>query len=196
MRMLALSSVLVILVALSLPASAANPFPSKQTMEVVAFSSDGKLFAVKVLDENLGSLFQVRDGKKDKLVDSVPFQPDDEKKAWARLKRKHDLTQKPVESQDNPTKGVSLMTRIKDGRIQIMMMKGEQIRPYSELELMKTKDGEPASASVKQVVWDGKGKVAVIVYHQKIKDLLEWEGDFVTSFKYRSYRVSFDAEPE
>ena len=172
-------------------ARAADRPPSKEAIAFVAFSSDSREYCLKVTDENLGTLFQIRDSKKNTLVKNYPFPEEDEKKVWRQVKKAHSLDQEPVEDQENPKNGVTLMTKVKGDKIQILMMKGDQIAPYDAIELLKTKKGEPAKATVKQVVWDQSGKYAVLVYHQKLTDLLPWEGDFASSFKFRSYRVSF-----
>ncbi len=176
------------------PARAGNQFPPKQVMEAMGFSKDGKEFVLKVVDENLGSLFQVRSSKKNQLVQSYPFEAEDDKRVWRKVRKAHDIAEDHIEGQDNEPKGVSLMTRVKGAELRILMMRGERILPYDKIELMTGKKGEPAEAFVKQVMWDDKGKYVLVVYHQKVEDMFEWEGDFVHAFKFRSYKVKFDAD--
>ena len=175
-------------------ALAGNQFPPKQVMEAMGFSKDGKEFVLKVVDENLGSLFQVRSSKDNKLVQSYPFEAEDEKRAWRKVTRAHDIADDHIEGQDNEPKAVSLMTRVRGAKMAVLMMRGERILPYDAIELMVNKKDEPAEAFVKQVLWDDKGKYAVLVYHQKLTDMFEWEGDFVHAFKFRSYKVKFETD--
>ena len=37
----------------------------------------------------------------------------------------------------------------------------------------------------------GRGQSVAIIYHQKVKHLLEWEG-FVHTFKVKSYRLGME----
>lgn len=170
---------------------AAPPVPaSKQVIEVVGFSSDGREVFLRVDDENTGLSFQVRDAKKGDLVKTYPFQEDDEKRARARLSKAHDGSDAWVDGADNPRKEITLMTAQKGKDLVIYMMKGDRIVEYERVPLLTTRKKEPAKSFVKQVAWDPRGKYAAVVYHQEIQDLLPWEGDFVHTFKFKSYRVS------
>ena len=89
-----------------------------------------------------------------------------------------------------------MMSQVKGDKIKIFMMRGDAIRPYLEIPLVISKNGEPAEALVKQMVWDGKGKHAVVIYHQATKDRMKWEGDFIHTFKFKLYRVGFPTGSE
>jgi hypothetical protein len=175
-----------------LPSAQAGERPSaEQTMEFVAFSTDGRLFALKVTDEAAGNLFQVRKTKKNQVVGSYVFNASNEEKVWRKVRREHRLEQEPVEAQENPKKGITLMTEVRGSKLRLMVMKGERILPYASVDLRTTRKGKAAEAFVKSVVWDQKGKYAVVIYHQAMADPLPWEGDSVHAFRYRSYKVDF-----
>jgi hypothetical protein len=164
--------------------------PSQQAIEVAGFSADGKLVFLRVADENTGLSLQVRDAKKGELVKTYPFEEDAEKKAVARVKKTHQGSDDWVDGADHPRKPITLMTAQKGAELVIYMMLGERIVEYERIPLMTTKKKEPSKTFVKQVAWDAKGKFAAVVYHQEITDLLHWEGDFVHTFKFKSYRVT------
>lgn len=164
--------------------------PSQQSISIVGFSADGKQVFVRVADENTGLSLQVRDTKRGDLVKTYPFQEDAEKKALARVKKSHEGSDAWVDGADNPRKEITLLTSQKGKDLVIYMMKGDLIVEYERVPLLTTKKKEPSKTFVKQVAWDAKGKYAAIVYHQEITDLLHWEGDFVHTFKFKSYRVT------
>lgn len=164
---------------------------TRQTMEIVGFTSDGREVLLKVDDENRGWMFQVRDSKSGELVQAEAFREETEKKAWRKVKKGRELSDAWVDGPENPKKGVTLMTAEKGGELCVYMMKGEAIKLYGKVPLLKNKKGESATSFVKQTAWDERGKYAAVVYHQALTDLLEWEGDFVHTFKFKSYKVDF-----
>lgn len=172
------------------PRGEAQGGQSRQTIEVVGFSRDGREVVLKVLDENLGAQFQVRDSKRNELVKAYPYEEDREKPVLRQVAKTHDVSDAWVDGPENPKKGVTLMTAQKADKLVLYLMKGEKVAPYEEVQLLGTKKG-PAKAFAKQSAWDEKGKYGAVVYHQKYKDLLEWEGDFIHTFKLRSYRLAF-----
>lgn len=177
------------------PARAADRPDSQQTLEFVAFSTDSRLFALKVVDDSVGSFFQVRKSKKNTVVSSYVFHEANEDKVWRKVKREHKLEQEPVKAQENPVKGFSLMTEVRGARLRVLVMKGERILPYTSVELLTTRKGKAAEAFVKETVWDQKGKYGVIIYRQSLHDPLLWEGDSVHAFRYRGYKVDFGDGP-
>ncbi|MEC9072560.1 MAG: hypothetical protein VX938_09290, partial [Myxococcota bacterium] len=73
-------------------ASADSVIPHvRQAMEVVGFSPGGREVILRVQDANQGSLFQVRDAKKNRVLASHLYQTDTEKRVWRRLKREHQI---------------------------------------------------------------------------------------------------------
>ncbi len=164
---------------------------TRQKMELVGFSDDGKEFVLKVTDEERGTFFQVRTTKKNEIVKVYPFAEGEDKKVFAKVKRVHEVGGELSDSPENPKKGVTLMSAQKEDKLFLYVMKGDRIAKYDEIALEKTRKGDPAKSNVMQMAWDPKGKYGVVVYHQKLTDLGEWEGDFVYSFVYRSYKVNF-----
>ena len=104
-------------------AQAADRPNSQQTFEFVAFSTDSRLFALKVVDESIGNFFQVRKTKKNAVVASYVFNDDNEGKVWRKVKREHKLAQEPVKAQENPVKGFSLMTEVRGAKLRILVMR-------------------------------------------------------------------------
>ncbi|MGM0574432.1 MAG: hypothetical protein ACQEXJ_01685 [Myxococcota bacterium] len=176
------------------PRGAAGVPSSKQQMEIVGFSDSGREYVLRVVDENVGTVFQVRDTRRNELLKAYPFREDAEEVVWRRVVRKHDIDEELHAKPDNPRKPYTILTAVKGGELVIYVMKGERIGEYERVDLMETEEGEPAEAFVKQVAWGPRGKNAAIVYHQKIADPLEWEGDFVHAFDFKTYRVDLGDE--
>mgnify|MGYP005658658165 CR=1 FL=1 len=167
--------------------------PTRQAITCVGFSADGKEAVFQIMDENIGSMYQVRALKKNEVIASYPYEEGREKSAWRKVKRAHALSNEFTDSPENTRKRVVMMSQIKGDKILVHMMRGEAIKPYTEIPLHTNKKGQPAEAFVKQMVWDRKGKIAVIVYHQKTVGRMVWEGDFIHVFKFKSYRLGFDS---
>ncbi len=165
--------------------------PTRQTISCVGFSADGKEAVFDVLDENIGTLFQVRSLKRNEIVASYPFDEGGRKQAWRRVKRKHSLHEAFDDTPENARRKVVMMSQVKGDKIRILMMRGEAIKPYTSIPLYTDKKGKAAEAFVKQMVWNPKGKMGVVVYHQKTTGRPVWEGDFVHTFKFKSYRLDF-----
>jgi len=187
----------------SFPAFAASDVDSapeipntKQSIEVVGFTKDGKEIILKIVDEHVGDLLQVRQTKKNKILKAYPFQSGEDKRAWRRVKKTYPPAQDYEPSAEHPRRPYTLMTVQKGDNIGLFVMKGDRIKPYAEIPLLKSKEGVTAEAFVKQAVWGPRGKHIVVVYHQKTADKLTWEGDFVRTFKFKSYRVNFDDSEE
>lgn len=167
---------------------------TRQTMELVGFSKDGKKFALKITDEEGRSLFEVRESRKSKHVASYPFFPEQDKAAWRKAKREHELDAAPSDGPENKDKGITLLSAVKGETLNVYAMSGETCTklidkiPLKKIEKGKNK-GQVAEAFVKQLVWGPRGKIVAVVYHQKIKDTFEWEGDFAYSFKFKSYKA-------
>ena len=134
--------------------------PTRQDITVVGFSTNGKEVVCRVVDENIGTLFQVRSVKKGKVLASFPFSEGGEKRAWRKVKRAHNVDKDFSDAPENPRKKVVMMSQVKGDKILIHMMRGEAIKPYLKIPLYKNKKGQPAEAFVKQMVWDQKGKFA------------------------------------
>ncbi len=164
-------------------------------LEFVAFSENSQEYLVKVVDADIGPVLQVRSTKKNKLIKAYPYDLEREKAMIKRIRRKHKLVQDPVDDATNPRKGYVMMTRDMGDKLGIYMMRDEKIRLYDELELLKDDDDKPARANQKQLVWDQRGKYAVIIYSQKLEGAYGFSGDFLHAFKFKSYKASF-AEPE
>lgn len=164
---------------------------TKQTLEVVGVSEDGRKFALRVDDDNRGTFFQVRETKDEEVVEAKRFRESNEDAVWKQVKRKHDLTGELVDEPQNPKKDVTLMAVQEDDQLVVHVKEGKKIAPYGKLDLLTNEDDEPATAYAKQTVWGPRGKYAIIVYHQKLEGDFDWQGDFVKSFKYRAYRVDF-----
>lgn len=162
--------------------------PTSQSIEVVGFSPSGREVILRVDDENQGVIFQVRDAKKNRVLGHHPAHPD-EKRVLRRLRDKYQVLEDHKLSSKNPRNDYVLMTEADDGAVLIYIREGERVRLYERLRTLRTRRGPPATAFVKQAVWGPKGKHVVVVYRQKVKDLLEWEGDFIHAFKFRSYRL-------
>ena len=170
--------------------------PTQQTMSCVGFSADGKEAFFDVIDENIGTLFQVRSLKRNEIVASYPYDEGGRKGAWRRVKRKHTLHEEFNDTPENARRKVVMMSQVKDSEIRILMMRGEAIKPYTAIPLYTDKKGKPAEAFVKQMVWNPKGKMGVVIYHQKTTGRMVWEGDFVHTFKFKSYRLNFGDQDE
>jgi hypothetical protein len=173
---------------------AQSDFPkSQQTMEVVGFSSNGKLFAVKTKDDEGRHAYQVRTSRKGEIEKVYSFFEGEEKKTWRRVKRVHEITMEPSDSPENEKLGVTLVTAQKGDKLVVFVMKGEKVKRYGAVSLQKARDGKSvATANVGQLVWGPKGKHVVMIYHQKLKKPQPWESDFVHAFKLKRYKVSFD----
>jgi hypothetical protein len=169
-------------------------FPkSQQTMEVVGFSANGKVFAVKTKDDEGRHAYQVRTSKKGEIEKVYSFFEGEEKKTWRRVKRAHEITAEPTESPENEKLGMTLVTAQKGDKLVVFVMKGEKVKRYGAVSLQKGRDGKSvATANVGQLVWGPKGKHVVMIYHQKFKKPQPWESDAVHSFKFKRYKVSFD----
>ena len=161
---------------------------TSQIIEVMGFSPSGREVLLKVQDDNQGTVFQVRDAKKNRVLSHHPAR-DDADRVWRRLKDKHQVDEEHKLSSKNPRKPWSLMTEADDGQVIIYVRIGDKLTEYERLKTLRPRKGPPAEAFVKQIVWGPKGKHVALVYHQKFRDLLEWEGDFVHAFKLRSYRL-------
>ncbi len=190
--------VVALLVALALPAGAKKKGdtgpelpPTRQDITCVGFSANGKEAVFRIIDENVGTMFQVRSVKKNEILKSFPFSEDEEKRAWHRVKKAHNVHAEFADAPENPKKNVVMMSQVKGDKILIHMMRGEAIKPYLDIPLYKSKKGQVAEAFVKQMVWDHKGKYAVVVYHQKTAGRMKWEGDFVKAFKFKLYKTGF-----
>lgn len=170
-----------------------EPFrpPAKQALEVRGFSKNGKEVALFVNDANRGALFQVRKVRNNKLVRAYPVRGS-EKGTWRRVRREHQIVEPVHGSPDNPKKDLTLVVTPRKGELVIQFSKGDRLKEYDRVALLEGRKGKPAKAFVKQMTWGPKGKSVAIVYHQTVKDLLEWEGDFVHTFKVKSYRLGMD----
>ena len=166
--------------------------PDRQVLEVVGFSTDGKLVACKVHDANRGDAFHVRDTRKARLVKAYPFVRGEEKRAWRKAKRAHHMDGSLHDGPDQPGGELSILTKQAGAQLEIYVMKGDKVGVYDRVQLLENAQGQPASAFVKQITWGPKGRVVALVYHQKLEDLHGWEGDFLHTFKLRSYRLPFD----
>jgi len=167
--------------------------PTRQAITCVGFSASGKEAVFQIQDENIGWMYQVRTLKKNEVIASYPYEEGGEKSAWRKVKRVHKLADAFADSPENTRKNVVMMSQVKGDKILVHMMRGEAIKPYTEIPLYTNKKGQPAEAFVKQMVWDRKGKMAVVVYHQKTVGRMVWEGDFIHAFKFKSYRLGFES---
>lgn len=188
------------LIAVGLLASAGSaearrgePFrpPAKQTLEVRGFSKNGKEVALFVKDANRGAMFQVIKVRKGKLIKAYPIRGS-EKGTWRRVKRAHDIVEPLHDSPDNPRRELTLVVTPRKGELIIQFSREGRLTEYDRVKLLTGHKDKPAKAFVKQMTWGPRGKSVAIVYHQAVKDLLTWEGDFVHTFKVKSYRL----EPE
>ncbi len=169
--------------------------PTMQDITCVGFSVNGKEAIFRVIDEHIGTLFQVRSVKKNEVLASFPFEEGEEKRAWRRVKKAHNVDAEFSDAPENTKKKVVMMSEVKGDNICIYMMRGEAIKPYLEIPLHKNKKGQVAKAIVKQMVWDQKGKYAIVVYHQETAGRMKWKGDFVHAFKFKFYKTGFDSKP-
>jgi hypothetical protein len=170
-----------------------EPFrpPPKQTLEIRGFSKNGKKVALHVKDADRGASFHVRDVRKNERVKVYPVRGS-EKGTWRRVKREHDMVTPLHDAADNPRKDLTLIVTPRGSDLVIQFSKGDRIVEYDRVPLLEPKKGKPAKAFVKQMAWGPKGRNVAIVYHQKVTDLLTWEGDFVHTFKLKSYRLGFE----
>lgn len=165
----------------------------KVQLQFLAFNEDSSEYLVKVLDENIGSVLQVRETRNNELVKAYPFSADEEDRTVKRIRARHKLTVDPHEDPANPRKEeLTMLLGQKGDKLMIYIMKGEQIKTYDSIPLLTNKDGEVAKATMKQLVWDQDGKNVVIIYHQKFPGQHGFASDFVHSFKFRSFKVSFE----
>ena len=178
---------------LSMDVRAQSDLPkSQQTMEVVGFSADGKLFALKTKDEEGRHAYQVRSSRKGAIEHVYSFFEGDEKKTWRRVRRKHDIKAEPSQTAENDKLGITLLSAQKGDKLLIYVMKGERIKKYGSVPVQQSQDGKgSATANVSQLVWGPKGKHVVMVYHQKLKKPFVWESDAVHAFKFKAYKASF-----
>ncbi len=172
--------------------------PTRQLMEVVGFTRDGKSVALRIDDENAGLLFQVRRIKDGESEAVYPFTKETEAKVFKSVVRKQKLDPDWVAAQENVKKKITLMTEVREDKICVFVMRGEAIKKYSDFPLYKSPNGKFAEAFVKAAVWGPQGKHVVLIYNQKTREKLSWDGDFVEAFKYKGYRVDFGdgGEPE
>lgn len=196
--LLALATLLAVPFGLAPSVAAARPAKSdlmdirKVQLEFLAFNEDSDEYLVKVIDENVGTVLQVRSTKDNELVKAYPYMVDDEDKTIKRVRKKHKLSQDPVEDPANPKKkALTLLLGQKDDKLVIYVMKGDRIQKYDDIPVLKDKDGNLAKATMKQLVWDQRGKNVVIIYHQKFPGEYGFQSDFVFSFKFKSYKAKF-----
>ena len=169
--------------------------PTQQTLSVVGFCNGGREVILEVLDENIGELYQVRDVRRGKVIASYPFGDGTARRAWSKVKRKHSVQEGFSDTPDNPKKRVTMMSTLGKGALRVMVMRGEVIKPYTTIPLYVGRDKKTADAFVKQIVWDARGKHAVVIYHQATKGRMQWAGDFMHGIKYKSYRAGCEESP-
>lgn len=177
------------------PAAAkrSEPFrpPAKQSLEIRGFAKNGKKVALYVKDADRGASFQVRDVKKNKLLKAYPIRGS-EKGTWRRVQREHDIVSPLHDVPDNPRKDLTLVVTPRGSDLIIQFSREGKIAEYDRVPLLEPRKGSPAKAYIKQMAWGPKGKNVAVVYHQKVQDLLTWEGDFVHTFKVKSYRLGLE----
>ena len=169
------------------------------TLEFAAFSEDSREFSVFVTDELRGDSFQVFDTKKGKLKKTYPVDEGRKKAVWRKVKRKHAMKQDGVPNGENLKKEITIMGNQKRRQLVLYVMKGERIRPYTKIDLPEIKirrKRKPVQASVKEIVFDQKGKYFVVIYHQKVSGTYPYESDKIRSFKFKSYKAKFGAPEE
>ena len=174
-------------------AKRSEPFraPAKQSLEIRGFSKNGKEVALYVKDANRGAMFQVRKVNKNKLIKTYPVRGS-EKGTWRKVRREHKIVEPLHDSPDNPRKDLTLVVTPRKGELIIQFSQEDRLKEYDRVALLEGRKGKPAKAFIKQMAWGPKGKSVAIVYHQKVKHLLNWEGDFVHTFKVKSYRLGME----
>ena len=115
-----------------------------------------------------------------------------EKGTWRRVRREHKIVEPLHDSPDNPRKDLTLVVTPRKGELIIQFSQEDRLKEYDRVALLEGRKGKPAKAFIKQMAWGPRGKSVAIVYHQKVKHLLEWEGDFVHTFKVKSYRLGME----
>lgn len=166
----------------------------QRKIEVLAFSSDGKRYALKITDELRGSpFFELRDASKGKILDAKGFDAGDEASAWRGFARKHDLEAELVETPENQQEKVTLVVapEAEARRLTVYVMRDGVAVPYYRIPLLSHRDGRAAVATLGQIAWDRRGKYAVVVHTQRLDDRPGFESDFAHAFKLRMYRTPF-----
>jgi hypothetical protein len=185
-------SLLVLLVLLLLtPTAAAQTV--KKSMEVLGFDEAREHFLLKVEEEGVGSILQVRKLFQGRMVEEQFYAPDQEEQAIARMKRKHRLTVEPHVGSKTPDEKYALMG-FKDKKFfRLFVMADEQrVGYYDRVELKKNDKGGTGKAYLKETYWTPDGKYFVPIIHQELSGTrLDLDADQFYLYKFRRYRIKF-----
>lgn len=172
-------------------ASAQQPI----TMEPVGLSLENEVYAVKVLDVDRGNYFSVRSLQSDERVKDYPFEIETAEKVWKQVEKKHALTDKLVISQSAPKDGWTIMgaPARKGPKYNILVSGNGKVGLYAQVDLIHEEEREQvvATAMLKQVAWDEKGKWLIVILNQKLGGSFPVDRDEPHSMRFRSFRVQW-----
>ena len=165
----------------------------KKSMEVLGFDEARERFLLKVEEQGVGSLLQVRKLFQGRMIEEQFYAPDQEEQAIARMKRKHKLTVEPHVGSKTPDEKYALMGFKDKSFFRLFVMADEQrVGYYDRVELKKNDEGEAGKAYLKETYWTPDGKYFVPIIHQELSGTrLDLDADQFYIYKFRRYRIKF-----
>jgi hypothetical protein len=163
-----------------------------QTMEFKGWSKAQQVFAVKVVDAMRGMYFSIRDLKTGMESAAMPFEPEEEEKAWKKLKKKYELNDELALGQASPEGDVTVVGKEAGANYDIMVLSEGLTGVLKRVELTKDKStGKSAKGNLKQVAFADKGKWILFIVNQKLETDLGEDRDYVFAVKYRRWKVEW-----
>lgn len=159
-------------------------------MQVVAFSSSNKTVCVRVRDMQRGSYFSIYKSRNGEKVKDYPFNPENEKSAFKRVRKTQDLDDEGAEGGANPKDG-SVITGVRKKDSLVL-----QVQTGKNLGILQEVPGPnsplpPVNSRVKNVHWDAKGKVLVVLVTWEFEDNQLQSTDTLHIFRFRPWKVQW-----
>lgn len=162
------------------------------TMEVVAFSPEKDLYALRVMDADRGNYFSIRKLEEGEKVKDVAYEIETEERIWKSLVKKYDLTEEAVISQASPDGKFTLLGAPKGPKYRIMVSGNGKTGTLMDIDLQADEQSkEVAKGILKQVAWNKKGKWVVLIVNQRLGGNFPLDRDFAYQTKFRSFRVKW-----
>lgn len=183
---------LILAVALTIAFSSSARAQQGITMEVVAFSPEKDLYALRIMDVDRGNYFSIRKLDEGEKVKDVAYEIETEERIWKQLVKKYELTEEAVISQASPDGRFTLLGAPKGPKYRIMVNGNGKVGTLMDIDLQVDEQSkEVAKGMLKQVAWNKKGKWVVLIVNQRLGGNFPMDRDFAYQTKFRSFRVKW-----
>ena len=157
---------------------------------IAGFSKENKSVVIRVSDPQRGTYFSVYSARTGEKVQDIPFQAEDEKAVYRKLKKKEGVEDEGSSGAVSPRDG-TLITGIFNGTDLALQVQAGSNVGFLDVLPAPSDDMKLKKAMARDIRWDERGKIVVVVASWEFEGNPGIQTESLHIYRFRPWKVKW-----